>query len=241
MARYVTQVGGTENWRAATDAIATAVAPAGLDLIHPFRVAWYDDAVEARERLPSVRGGDGLAVLVGNTRALWPRFLEHVRDDPSARDASDPLDRWLEDVFSRTLRSFGPAHEVVFSHEAAPRRIPMQRLAVHAGFAPLSTGHLLAHPVFGPWLALRAVVIVDLPGPQGIAPAVRAPCEGCEAPCRAAFDHACEVADVRTDPTLLRDRWRPWLAIRDACPVGHAYRYSDAQIRFHYRSEWPEA
>jgi methylmalonic aciduria homocystinuria type C protein len=37
----------------------------------------------------------------------------------------------------------------------------------------------------------------------------------------------------------LRDRWRLWLAVRDACPVGREHRYSDEQIRFHYAGEIP--
>ncbi len=230
-----------ESWQRTTAAIAAALEPYGLDLVHPFRSAWYDEAVEDGERLPSMRGGDALALLVGNTRALWPCFLDALRHDPSKRVEEDPLDRWIEEVCGRALRSFEPAHEIIFAHEPLPRRLPMQRLAVYAGFTPLSPGQLLAHPVYGPWFAVRAVVIVDVPGPSGPAPLVAAPCDDCDAPCRAAFDHACEVADVRTEHAKLRERWRPWLAVRDACPVGREHRYEDAQIRFHYGREWPEA
>jgi methylmalonic aciduria homocystinuria type C protein len=32
----------------------------------------------------------------------------------------------------------------------------------------------------------------------------------------------------------VREQWRLWLAVRDACPVGREYRYSENQIRWHY-------
>jgi methylmalonic aciduria homocystinuria type C protein len=114
----------------------------------------------------------------------------------------------------------------------------VQRLAERAGFAPLSSGRLSAHPVYGPWFALRAVVVFDVDGPDGPAPFANAPCAGCDAPCRVAFEHALAVSDARSDPALLHERWRPWLAVRDACPVGRDWRYSEEQILYHYARRW---
>lgn len=232
-------MGSAATWRSVTREVADALRSRGLDLAHPFRVSWYDDAVDPDERLPWSGGGESLGLLVGNTRAFWPTFLAEMQRDSGRRDGPDPLDRWTEATLAAALEPLALAHEVVCSHEPPPRRVPMQRLATHVGFAPLSTGQLLAHPVYGPWFAVRAVVIVDVAGPEGASPTVGPPCKGCDAPCRPAFEHACEVADVRDDPALLRDRWRPWLAVRDACPVGRAYRYPDAMIRYHYAAEWP--
>lgn len=227
-------MGAVESWVELTEKIASAVGAFGMDLIHPFRIAWYDDAVEDGARLPGAARRDGLGVLVGNTRAAWPHIVAGMD-----RREEDPLDRWIEAAFADGLRKVPAISDVVFAHEPPPRRLPMQRLAVHAGFVPLSAGRLLAHPEYGPWFALRAVVVVDAPGPPGPAPRVAEPCAGCDAPCRPAFEHASRVADASVDHAVLRERWRPWLAVRDACPVGRAYRYSEAQIRFHYAHEWP--
>ena len=35
----------------------------------------------------------------------------------------------------------------------------------------------------------------------------------------------------------VRENWRSWVAIRDACPLGKAHRYSDEQIRYHYTKD----
>lgn len=227
---------GSVDWKMMTAEIASVLGPYGIDLIHPFRREWYDDAVETAARLPGPEGPETLSVLAGNTRAMWPRFLEGAD-----RTLDDALDGWIEETFSRALTPITSVRDVIFSHEPPPRRLPMQRLARHSGFTPLSEGQLLAHPVYGPWFALRAVIVTDVPGPSGARPAVGPPCAGCDAPCKPAFEHACEANDARVKPGLLRQNWRPWLAVRDACPVGRDHRYSEEQIRFHYGRAWPGA
>ncbi len=228
-------------WRTIAAELARDLAGVGLDLTHPFCLAWYEDAVTPTQRLPWSRRRDALALLVGNTRAMWPRFLADLARRDEIATASDPLDRWIEEAVDSVTRSLGRAHEVVFAHEAPPRRRPMQEIAVRAGFAPLSPGHLLAHPVYGPWFAVRAVLVVDVAGPGGTAGVTAAPCAGCAAPCRVAFEHACAVADARVEPSRLHEQWEPWLAVRDACPVGTAHRYGEDQILFHYARRWPIA
>lgn len=187
------------------DAIA-----AGFDLVHPFDaglVPW----LEAR----------GRALLVGNTRALWEPF-SHALARPELADEDDPLDRYTE----RVLEAAWPRARIVYAHRAyAGAYLPFQRLAVDVGLAARSPTQLLLHPAYGPWFALRAVILVGgSPPPRG-AP-VTAPCT-CTGACEAAFANALERAD---DPAA-------WIAVRDACSSRHA-RYCEAQIEFHYRSVW---
>ena len=35
----------------------------------------------------------------------------------------------------------------------------------------------------------------------------------------------------------VRARWRQWVAVRDAPCPGHPWRYSDAQLRYHYTGD----
>jgi len=224
-------------WEDVTEQVAASLRPRGFDLVHPFRVSWWDDTASPPERL----GGDGsrLGLLVGNTRVLWRRFREDLDREPAERALADPLDRWTEREIGRGLAGLEHPHRVRFVHDPPPRRLPIQRLAARVGLAPLSPGRVLAHPRYGPWFALRAVVLVDVQGPGGVPREAAAPCAGCPAPCRAAFDRACELADARADHSVLHRRWQPWLAVRDACPVGRDHRYPDEQIRYHYARELP--
>ena len=82
------------------------------------------------------------------------------------------------------------------------------------------------------------MIALDLDGRAvRAAPAIAAPCD-CARGCAARRSRAAlDGGRARGTTAELRERWRLWLAVRDACPVGRAHRYSDAQIRFHYAGE----
>lgn len=181
------------------------VAAAGFDLAHDF------DTRGMRE-LPAGHG-----VLIGNSRALWPHFEAARRDEP------DPLERYTE----RTIDAAFAGARIFYAHRKYDGAfIPFQRIAVATGFGALAPSRLVVHPRFGPWFALRAIVVVDGAGPART-PIAHQPCT-CEATCAAALDAA--LANPFD--------WRAWLAVRDACSL-RAERYDDAQIRYHYTHALP--
>jgi methylmalonic aciduria homocystinuria type C protein len=100
----------------------------------------------------------------------------------------------------------------------------------------LAPSHMCVHPTFGPWMALRAAIVIDVEGPPPRAP-IAPPCD-CATGCQAALDRAL-AARARESLSELRERWKLWLAVRDACPVGRAHRYDDDQIRYHYAGDLP--
>lgn len=198
-----------------------ALADAGLDIAHPF-----DAAEIAREPGLAALGAHGrLGILVGNTRALWPRFLAARRADPELAAARDPLERYVEAALARACAGRADVR-VFFGHRRyAGAFLPFQRLAVAAGLGALAPTHLVIHPIYGPWFALRAVIVG--PGEPPSAPAAAAlPCT-CGAPCSDAIARA----------TASGSTWRDWLAVRDACPIGRDWRYDDAQLRYHYTKD----
>lgn len=152
-----------------------------------------------------------VGLLIGNTRALWPHFLAGRRDVPH------PLDDYTERMIV--------ADRVFYAHRQYDGAfLPFQRIAVASGFGALSSSQLVIHPEYGPWFGLRAVILVE-----GVPPArtpVALPC-ACGSTCRAAFDRAMAMP---RGPA----RQAAWLAVRDACSVGRAYRYSEEQISHHY-------
>lgn len=156
-------------------------------------------------------------LLVGNTRALWDVFTR------SRREEEDPLDRYVE----RAVREVFPSAVIRWAH--VPPFFPIQQVARDAGLAWLSDSHLSVHPIYGPWIALRAVVEGDF---GAVAPPIAPPCD-CARGCGPAFARAC-AAGVPREPRDLIDTWKLWLAVRDACPVGREHRYSDEQLRHHY-------
>ena len=199
------------------------LAEAGFDLVHAF-----DPAALAGEPglEPVVAAARPLGWIVGNTRALWPRFLAARRADPELAAAADPLDRYTELAIAGALA--GTDARAWFAHRRygeAGAFLPMQRLAVAAGLGTLAPTQLVIHPVYGPWFALRAVIVGDGVRPARVVPAARPSCT-CGEACREAFARA----TVAGGP----EAWRAWLAVRDACPIGREHRYDEDQLGYHY-------
>lgn len=200
--------------------VQTQLATHGLDVAHAFDA--HAIAVAGWERLA---GGPRYGLLVGNTRALWPLFVAQRRDEPH------PLDRYVERSIEHVARRVvddGGA-EVLYAHRTYDGAfLPFQHLAVATGLGALTDGRLVVHPIYGPWFALRAVILLAAPDPPARAPIAK-PC-ACAAACPAAL--AAAIARP--------DSGQAWLAVRDACSL-RAWRYTDEQIQFHYASAWPGA
>jgi methylmalonic aciduria homocystinuria type C protein len=196
------------------DALAT-LAAAGFDIAHAF-----DAAAAAREPgLELLAGGARLGLLIGNTRALWPPFSAALAT-PELAAERDPLERYTERTIDAAFVTSPGGARVLYGHRRyAGAFLPLQRLAVATGLGALAPTQLVIHPTYGPWFALRAVVLVDGAGPAR-AP-IASPCR-CDASCLDAFAHAQRSAN-----------WRDWLAVRERCSL-QSWRYSDEQIRFHY-------
>ena len=218
-----------DDWRTLTARVAAALAPAGLDLVAATRTDRYDRAVPADYHLPDLGRPDALVVVVGNTRALWPRFLQWLADDSDRLDLDDPLDAFVERRVHDVAASLGPEAVVCFAHDPPPRRIAMQRLAELSGLARIAPNQLCVHPQYGPWISLRAALVVDTAGPPDPVEPPPDPCLGCTDACREAFRIALDVSRARGP----RGAWREWVAVRDACPVGRGLRFADEQLAYH--------
>jgi hypothetical protein len=188
------------------------LAAAGFDIAHAFDAGAFPWLGAGARR----RG-----ILVGNTRALWPHFTEALRDPALAAEAH-PLDRYTEGAIAAAF----PGAHVRFTHLTyGGAYLPLQRLAVDTGLAAMGPQHLLVHPEYGPWFALRAAVVLD--GEPWLHSArIAQPC-ACDGRCEAAFEAARATMSARA-----------WLAVRDACTV-RAWRYTDAQIAYHYDHAFP--
>lgn len=176
----------------------------------------YDVAVPPCWRSPALLPGARTALLVGSGgRALWDAFERAPEHDAGP----DPLDRYtrrLVEQAAAALEAAGHASRAGFAFE---RRggdyadfVALGRLA---GLGAPSRLGLLLHPVYGPWLSLRALVLTRAPFPPGTGPLAHFdPCRGCAAPCQAAD---------------------PGEAARRACVVGREHVYADAALAHHAR------
>jgi hypothetical protein len=196
------------------DALA-ALARAGFDLAHAFDT----DAAARGPGLAALAGPERLGLLVGNTRALWPVFSDALRD-PGLAAERDPLDRYTERVIDAAF----PGARIYYAHRPyGGAFVPLQHLAVATGLGWLSPGRLVIHPIYGPWFALRAAVVIE--GEPPVRAPIAPPCQ-CTASCTTVLARAQQTMD-----------WRDWVAVRDGCSL-RTWRYSEDQIRYHYASVW---
>ena len=210
---------------------------AGLDIVHPFCLDWFNDDAEPSMRLPDWGRRDALGFVIGNTRRLWPVFARALRDEPTLLDVEHPLDAYVErELTAAATSALTERHVVLFAHRMTPAPIAIQRVAHASGLAHLSPSRLSVHSEYGPWLALRAVVVVDADGPPGDRPRAHDPCTPCSKPCLAAFDRAMGVTDLARPGDVERE-WKSWAEVREVCPEGKLSRYGDDQLRYHYAKD----
>jgi methylmalonic aciduria homocystinuria type C protein len=215
---------------------------AGFDLLHHFSVRSANRHLDPEHRLAAFEREDCSGIVVGNTRRSWPRLQQHLEQwRARGYPTEDPLDRYVVAQITGALASLGDGksglkHVVSFSHIMVPRPIPIQRIADAAGLAHLGPAHLSVHHRFGPWFALRAVITLDIAPPEDtpMGPAATI-CKGCSRPCQTALIRAMAgAAMTEPNPSDVSVDQAPWLAIRDACPIGAEYRYTAGQLRYHY-------
>jgi len=203
-------------------------AAAGFDLIQPFSTSWCSN--DPQTQLPSCGRPGALAALVGNTRALWPLFLDDLRRHPERLERENAIDAYAEERITAAATAAAIPFEIRWAHDMRAPILAIQRLAHLVGMAWLSPANICIHPRFGPWIGLRAAVVFDLDASASSAPDLSDPCGACTRTCLPAF--AVAQCDTR-----LASNWRAWLAVRDACPLGRAHRYDDDQILYHYTKD----
>jgi hypothetical protein len=216
------------------DALANA-AQSGLDIAAPCVAQRYNAAVAEHGRLGPIETFGHTktsALLIGNTRALWPALKRAVAAEPE-RLSSDPVDRHVEATISALQTAIPEQTRVYFGHTLGPDMVSMLHAAKASGLADLGPAHLAVHPAHGPWFALRALIVIDHPAEAEATPPPDL-CSACAAPCISALAEAVRDTESRPPGAGLGPNWRAWVTIRDVCPVGQGARYTDAQVRYHY-------
>jgi len=209
----------------------------GFDLVQPLQIGWYNAVVDQALCLEDFGSGRNLGVVIGNTRALWPKLLGRLQTDPALRAAAHPVEQYTETCIAGAVSALGVPASVRWSHDVGERPVAMQRLAQIAGLAYLSESHLSVHPSYGPWIALRAAVSFDVCADAIVKAELGHPCGSCQAHCLPAFERAVSASGEPRDAADIRANFPLWLAVRDACPTGRGHRYDDAQIRYHYLAD----
>jgi len=193
-----------------------------------------------------------LALLIGNSRALWAPFLAWIRAQPDPT-MPDPLDTFISSVINLAVEKLTSVHgtrvvhDIFWPWEKAGRMVSMQRAAVASAMCYHDTESQLAiHPKYGAWVAFRAVVVIDAPPPCTLAPRQlacllspeeKAAAREAMAAALCASDEANLCTQLHGAKGMERDVRLAWAALRDCVLIGKEERYSEAQLTYHYTKD----
>jgi epoxyqueuosine reductase QueG len=161
-----------------------------MNLVGATSVAAYDARVASGRPLAD-RAGDarGIVVVANGGADLWHAFRAAM---PADHGEHDPLDRFTRAAVEDAARDVAGAH-CHFPFDPFPAALDFRALGELAELGRPSLVGVLVHPEFGPWISLRAAILVP---DEVVAPRPADgfdPCPTCvERPCIA----ACPVGAV---------------------------------------------
>jgi hypothetical protein len=227
--------------------LGRALAPFGLNLIGVATPAAYDALVPASHRLPRCEATRSLVVIGNGGGAFWAAYRAHVEAHPGHADRAHPLDDFTTAVVEAqvvpVMERLGITGALHLPHRETTPPVSFVHLAEAAGLGRRSLLGVLVHPEYGPWMALRAALFVDVALSAPRPAAGFDPCPSCAArPCITACpaDAVSHPAgwDVprcvgfrvdRADANPCVDR----CSARVACVYGRAHRYPDDALAHH--------
>lgn len=220
-----------------TDVRARAV-DAGLNLFGVVDAERFDASATKERRVRAIAPACGTVLVLGSGgRSLWQHF---TRRNGGRAALPNGLDGYVFDVvrgIAAALESASIPCSVEIS--ACGSRLPFTQLGEAAGFGTVSpvTGFLL-HPEFGPWLRIRAALLLHgrpfgAIGDASISHHFQ-PCCGCDRPCVASCPAG--VHDGYGGTELARcarhrdeGNCNDGCSSRSACPVGSEHRDADGE------------
>jgi hypothetical protein len=225
--------------------ISSNAKRSGLNLIAAIPAERYDVAATPAYRAGAISRECRSIVLIGNGGAdFWRAFKVHAAANSGWLERRDPLDDFTREVIEqdivRPIQMLQRRCIAVYPFDSGPTLNFMQ-LATLAGLAGPSIIGVVVHPVFGPWIAFRAALLVDFeidhPGDAiGFDPCPMCSTRSCITACPAAavsFPSGwniprCLAHRVEAHPDC-GDRCHA----RVACVLGPDQRYPEDELAYH--------
>ena len=229
------------------ETVRAAAAPWGLNLVAAIPVARYDADAQAATRRAAEADRDARSIIVvaNGGGDFWRAFSAYAAAHPGWREQANPLDDFTRVVVAETLAPAVQAQGVrctpVYPFISAGPTLNFMALGKLAGLAGPSLVGVVVHPVYGPWIAFRAALLVDVaidaPGAAlGFDPCPGCTVRSCVAACPAGAVSGATGWDI---PRCLTHRVEreadctPRCHARAACVLGPEHRYPDDELAYH--------
>jgi epoxyqueuosine reductase QueG len=226
--------------------VRAQAADGGLNLVGVVVGEEFDQCQPCQARASQMLPGCGTIVVLGSGGSgFWQKMVAAGGDVGPPRPRHHPIERRTREIAAGVIALLAergiPAH-AVFPDDRNP--INFVQLAECAGLGTVSPViGLLLHPVYGPWVSLRAAILVrGTPfGARGQreVPASFQPCATCPRPCVqacpvSAYDGSGSFDAKACAHHRERGGSSDGCAVRRACPVGISHRYGADEESFRH-------
>jgi epoxyqueuosine reductase len=229
------------------ETVRAAAAPWGLNLVAAVSVARYEaeGAAPATVRAMTQRGARSIIVVANGGGDFWRAFTRYAGVRSGWLERPDPLDDFtraiVEDTVAPTVRAAGVSCASVYPFASDPPRLNFMQLGRLAGLAGPSIIGVVVHPVFGPWIAFRAALLIDvvLDAPSaalGFDPCPTCAARSCVTGCPAqavSYENGWDLPGCLKFRVEHERDCAPRCHARAACVLGPEYRYPAAELAYH--------
>jgi epoxyqueuosine reductase QueG len=231
-----------------------ALAPYGLNLVGTAPVSAYEALVPAPYHVASLLPEARTVVVIGNGGgAFWTEFRQYCDAHPQFfSERAHPLDDYtttvMETALLPILEASGAVYRMVYPFRFASEPVSFVHLAQAAGLAGPSILGVMIHPIYGPWFALRAAVLIDRELTAAQPAAGFNPCPTCtQRSCIVACPASAVSVETGWDiPSCVQHRVRVVSDCVDRCHAryqcvyGREYRYPVDELWYHQRHSFAE-
>jgi epoxyqueuosine reductase len=230
----------------ALDLVSAAGAQFGLNLAAAISADRYDRAVPAKMRARTIDSEARSIIVVGNGGgAFWRAFTDHAVRHSGWRDRENPLDDFTQTIIEREIvepvRASGIRCTPAYPFMNGEATLNFMELAKLAGLAGPSIIGVVVHPVYGPWVAFRAAILVDVdidaPGEAlGFDPCPTCQTRSCISACPAqavAFPAGWDTPRCLTHRVEVEADCAMRCHARTGCVLGPDHRYPEDELAYH--------
>ena len=227
--------------------ISAALAPYGLNLIGAASVAAYETSVPRQYHVTTLLPQAKTLIVIGNGGGdFWTAFRSYYEARPGYLRAHEhPLDDYTVEIIEQTLTPIlgrsNAAYRYLYPFHFWREPVSFMHLARVAGIAGPSILGVVIHPEYGPWLALRAAILIDqelsaTPVADGFDPCPSCTERACISACPAqaiswekGWDISACVRHRLKEASDCTDRCHA----RYDCVYGRAHRYPPDELHYH--------
>ncbi|MGH7815489.1 MAG: hypothetical protein ACREQI_15985 [Candidatus Binataceae bacterium] len=226
--------------------VRRAGAPFGLNLAAAIPISRYDAAVKETARAGSIDPTAKSIVIAGNGGgAMWAALKRHAERNPRWWTREHPLDDFTREIIERevagAVRAAGVRCAIVYPFMTGGPTLNFIELAKLAGIAGPSILGVAVHPIYGPWIAFRAALLVDelidAPGEAaGFDPCPSCATRSCIAACpvgAVSFPGGWDIPKCLTYRVEAEADCAPRCHARVNCVLGPEHRYPDDELAYH--------